>query len=336
MWVGTYGQGLYVYDQQWKMVRKISKGQGIGSNTINYLLRDRKNNIWIATNEGLSIQSVNKKFGDLDNVILPESDAWHTINALAEDRNGNIWCSTRMGLLRYLPGEKRFLSYDHAYGLPLGGFTKNSVATDKNGVLLFGMPGGLCYFDPSTIPLTLPKSPISISRFTVFNTGEAQLQSEKYPDVTQEISLEHMENSFRIELAVMDYALNNIVEFSYKLHGLDDNWILLGNEKNLDFRNIPYGRYELLIRTRLKNEKWSDQYTKLFINIAPPIYWSAMAIAFYCIVIASTIFAIVFFYFKKIKAEAQLNLKKLQLEQDGKLHMERMWLIECCNKLKMI
>jgi signal transduction histidine kinase/ligand-binding sensor domain-containing protein/DNA-binding response OmpR family regulator len=324
MWVGTYGQGLYVYDQQWKLIRKISKGQGIGSNTINHVLRDRRNNVWIATNEGLAIQSVNKKLGDLDNVNLPKSDAWHTINAVAEDRNGNIWCSTRLGLLRYLPDEKRFLSYDHAFGLPLGGFTKNSVATDKKGGLFFGMPEGVCYFDPSTIPLSLPKSPISISRFTVFNTIEGQSQSEKYPGLAQEINLKHMENSFRIELAVMDYALNDIVEFSYKLNGLDDNWNLLGDEKNLDFRNIPYGRYELWIRTRLKNEKWSDEYMKFFINIAPPIYLSTIAIVFYCIIIASTIFAVLFFYFKKINAEAQLHLKKLQLEQDGKLHMERM------------
>ncbi|RZL04796.1 MAG: response regulator, partial [Pedobacter sp.] len=48
------------------------------------------------------------------------------------------------------------------------------------------------------------------------------------------------------------------------------------------------------------------------------------AIAFYCIVIAAIIFSVLFFYFKKINAEAQLHLKKLQLEQDGKLHMERM------------
>jgi signal transduction histidine kinase/DNA-binding response OmpR family regulator/streptogramin lyase len=323
-WVGTYGQGLYIFNREWKIIRKISNREGIKSNVINHLYRDRKNNIWIATNEGLTVQRINKKVGDLENINLTESGAWLTINALAEDQYGSIWCSTRMGLLRYLPKEKRVLSYDHAFGLPLGGFTKNSVATNKSGRLFFGMPVGLCYFDPATIPLVLPKSPISISRFTVFNAGEGQLKSEKYPDLAQEISLRPTENSFRIELGVMDFALNNIVEFSYKLRGLDVNWILLGNEKNLDFRNIPYGKYELLIRTRLKNEGWSNDYKSLFINIAPPIYLTAVAIAIYCIVIATTIFTIIFFYFKKRNAETQLLLKKQQLEHDEKLHAERM------------
>lgn len=324
MWVGTYGQGLYIFNRNRELVRKISKGQGINSNTINYLFRDRRNNIWIATNEGLALQSVNKEMGDLEPLVPPGPHAWLTVNAVAEDRNGNIWCSTRLGLLRYLPEEKRFLSYDHAFGLPLGGFTNNSVAFDTKGRLFFGMPAGLCYFEPTEIPLNLPRSPIRISRFMVFNTGETHAQSEKYPSLAEEISLEHDENSYRVELAVMDYALNDIVEFSYKLHGLDDNWIFLGSEKSLDFRNIPYGNYELRIRTRQKNENWQDDYKRLFINISPPFYLSALALVVYAIVVAAVVFIVFAFYIKKINAEAELRMKKLQLEQDENLHMERL------------
>ena len=324
MWVGTYGQGLYIFDRNRKLVRKINKGQGISSNTINHLFRDRRNNIWIATNEGLALQSVNKEMGNLERIVPPGSDAWLTINAVAEDRNGNIWCSTRLGLLRYLPEEKRFLSYDHAFGLPLGGFTNNSVAVDTEGRLYFGMPAGICYFEPTEIPLKLPRSPIRMSRFMVFNTGETHAQAEKYADPDQEIQLEHDENSFRVELAVMDYALNDIVEFSYKLQGLDNNWIFLGNEKNLDFRNIPYGNYELRIRTRQKNENWSGHYTHLFIKIAPPFYLNTYALVLYIIFISAVVFTVLFFYIKKINAEAELRMKKLQLDQDGKLHMERL------------
>jgi signal transduction histidine kinase/ligand-binding sensor domain-containing protein/DNA-binding response OmpR family regulator len=324
MWVGTYGQGLYVFNQNRKLVRKFVKGQGINSNTINHLFRDHRNNIWIATNEGLSLQSVNKELGQFERIVIPGSDAWLTVNAVAEDSNGNIWCSTRLGLLRYLPEEKRFLNYDQAFGLPLGGFTNNSVALDTKGRLFFGMPAGVCYFEPTKIPLNLPQSPIRISRFMVFNTGETHAQSEKYPTLAEEISLGHDENSFRVELAVMDYALNDMVEFSYKLHGLDEDWIFLGNEKNLDFRNIPYGNYELRIRTRQKNENWSGDYKHLFIDISPPFYLSTFALALYLIIVVAIVLIIFFFYVKKVNAEAELRVKKLQLEQDGQLHMERL------------
>lgn len=324
MWVGTYGQGLYIFDRNRKLIRKIAKGKGINSNTINHLFRDKRNNIWIATNEGLAFQSANKEIGQLERIFIPGSDAWLMVNAIAEDSNGNIWCSTRLGLLRYLPEEKRLLSYDQTFGLPLGGFTNNSVGLDTKGNLFFGMPAGICYFDPAKIPLNLPRSPIRVSRFMVFNTGETHAQSEKYPGLTNEVSLKHEENSFRVELAVMDYALNDMVEFSYQLHGLDHKWIFLGNEKNLDFRNIPYGNYELRIRTRQKNENWSGDYTHLFINISPPFYLSTYALALYIILIAAIIFTVFCFYIKKINAEAELRMKKLQLEQDEQLHMERL------------
>ena len=324
MWVGTYGQGLYIYNRDRELVRKISKGQGINSNTINYLFRDKRNNIWIATNEGLAFQSANKEIGQVESIVIPRSDAWLTINAIAEDGNGNIWCSTRMGLLRYLPEEKRLLSYDQTFGLPMGGFTNNSVALDIQGRLYFGMPAGVCYFDPALIPLKLPKSPIRISRFMVFNTGETHAQSEKYSNLAEEISLKHKENSFRVELAVMDYAMNDMVEFSYQLHGLDNNWIFLGNEKNLDFRNIPYGNYELRIRTRQKNENWSADYKHLFINISPPWYLSVYALLLYVLVIAVIVFIVFSIYVKKVNAEAELRVRKLQLEQEGNLHMERL------------
>lgn len=324
LWVGTYGQGLYIFDRNRKLVRKIDKGQGINSNTINHLFRDRSNNIWIATNEGLALQSINKEMGQLEQQVIPGSGAWLTINAIAEDNNGNIWCSTRLGLLRYLPEQKRFLSYDESFGLPLGGFSNNSVAKDNRGRLFFGMPAGVCYFEPTTIPLKLPKSPITISRFIVFNTGETHAQAEKYSSLAEEISLNHEENSFRVELAVMDYALNDMVEFSYQLHGLDENWIFLGNEKNLDFRNIPYGNYELRIRTRQKNENWSADYKHLFIKISPPRYLSHTALLLYTVFAAAIVIMVFSFYVKKVNAEAELRVKKLQLDQEGQLHMERL------------
>ncbi len=324
MWIGTYGQGIYIFNHDGKLIQRISKGQGINSNTINQLFADKQNNIWIATNEGIAFHKANTLPGHIQNIIPPGGDAWLTINAIAEDAGGNIWCATRSGILRYIPGKKRFLSYDQAFGLPLGGFTINSVGKDPAGQIFFGMPAGVCYFNPLNIPLTLPESPIKISRFMVFNTGETHAQSEKYPGISEEIALNHDENSFRVELAVMDYALHDMVEFSYQLHGRDEKWVFLGDEKNLDFRNIPHGSYELRIRTRLKNETWSQDYKRLLIRVSPPFYLSTLAMIIYALVLISVIITLVLFHIRKVYAEAELRVKKLQIEQDGKLNMERM------------
>src|SRR5690606_20319270 len=147
------------------------------------------------------------KIGDLIILMPPGDDAWLFVNGLAEDQNGHIWCSTKSGMLRYLPKEKRFLQYDQSFGLPLGGFINGSVGQDLKGRLFFGMQDGICYFDPNEIPSNLPTSPLRVSRFIVFRSGESNTQEDKYPSEFNEIRLAHDENSFRIELAVMDYAL---------------------------------------------------------------------------------------------------------------------------------
>lgn len=225
MWVGTYGQGLYIFDSTRKLLQNITNHNGLLSNSVNDLLRDKHNNIWVATNGGIVFQHAQKEIGKLDMLTPPGADAWLFINAIAEDQHGNIWCATKSGLMRYLPLEKQFLQYDHAFGLPLGGFINGSVGQDHNGHLFFGMQEGISYFDPKDIPLSLPTSPVRISRFIVFRSGESNTTVDKHPSQLQEINLSHEENSFRVELAVMDFALHGLVEFSYQLQGLNNDWI---------------------------------------------------------------------------------------------------------------
>lgn len=324
IWVGTYGQGLYVFDQDHRLIKKMSRAEGFKSNTINHLFRDRDKNIWIATNEGIAVQRLDKSIGQLEHIRPPGSDAWLIVDAIAEDRSGNLWCSTKSGLLRYIPKGKRFMRYDQAFGIPLGGFINSSVATDSQGRMFFGMQEGVCYFQPADIPISFSVPPVRISRFTVFNRGESKRQLDKFPSKAEKINLGYDENSFRIQLAVMDFAVNDLVEFSYKLQGLDDDWIYLGNEKNLDFRNVPYRDYELRIRTRIKNGEWSSDYKRLFIDIAPPFYLSTAALVFYGTTSLVVVLLIIFFYVKKIKVESELRIKERQHEQDEVLYTERL------------
>ena len=324
VWIGTYGQGLYIYNAEQTLIKRLSGDDVLKSNTINHLYSDKNNNIWVATNEGIAVQEVGLPIGQL-RILMPEgADAWHIINAISEDDSGSIWCSTKSGLIRYLPSENRFLLYDESFGIPVGGFVNGSVMKDSQGKLYFGMQDGLCYFKPSEIPLDLPSSPIFISRFSVFNSGETRPQEDKFPASTQKVVLRHNENSFRVELAVMDYGLHELVEFSYMLYGHDADWLFLANERNLDFRNVPHGSYELRVRTRMKNGTWSADYTQLFIEIKPPFYLSKLAWIVYASIIVIIIWVLLFLYIKKIRAEAELQMIAHKHLQDEKLYNERL------------
>ncbi|MBD1425433.1 hybrid sensor histidine kinase/response regulator transcription factor [Sphingobacterium arenae] len=325
IWVGTYGQGVYVFSAENRtLIAHFDTHSGLRSNSINHLFRDSENNIWIATNEGMAVQYAKQELGTLNNIIPPKPNAWLFIQAIAEDRNGNIWCSTKAGLLRYVPKDNRFFSYDQDFGIPLGGFKNSSVATNKQHYLFFGMQNGICFFDPKEIPIQLPISPLHIRKFTTFRSGDSPLQEEKQTYGIQQLRLSYQENSFSIEFSAADYALHGLMEFSYQLQGFDSDWTNIGGEQVLNFRNIPYGNYDLLIRARLKNENWSGDVTRLSINITPPYYLSLYAKALYILMASGIAFAIIFFYHRKIKAEGELRLKKREHQQQQQLATERL------------
>jgi hypothetical protein len=75
-----------------------------------------------------------------------------------------------------------------------------------------------------------------------------------FQDVTE---LNYTQNSIQINFNVLDYSLNNKVEFMYQMSGLDDSWYFVGKEKQLTFRNLRHGKYVFSLKARIQNKDWS-------------------------------------------------------------------------------
>src|SRR5690606_33486342 len=63
---------------------------------------------------------------------------------------------------------------------------------------------------------------------------------------------------------------------------------------------------------------------QLPITITPPYYLSIYAKALYALLAGGLIFVMLFFYHRKIKAEGELRLKKLEHQQQQQLATERL------------
>lgn len=61
LWLGTYGGGLNRFDTKTGLVNKYSLLDGLPSNSIYGMLKDRDGNFWISTNNGLSKYNPNEK-----------------------------------------------------------------------------------------------------------------------------------------------------------------------------------------------------------------------------------------------------------------------------------
>lgn len=68
------------------------------------------------------------------------------------------------------------------------------------------------------------------------------------------------------------------------LKGLENSWYTIKDPDNVTFRNLPPGKYQFLVKTRIRNQEWSDNVTRLEIIVSPPIWLSWWAKLLYVIV----------------------------------------------------
>jgi signal transduction histidine kinase/ligand-binding sensor domain-containing protein/CheY-like chemotaxis protein/AraC-like DNA-binding protein len=126
----------------------ITSMDGLSSNTINSMLRDRYGLLWFATDDGLNkfdgseftVYRHNKQ----DTSSLRSSD----ISTLREDRTGRIWVGTVTGSLHWYDRRK------DAFVRVRTHHTINALCEDELGQLWAGTTQGLIMINPQTLRIT--------------------------------------------------------------------------------------------------------------------------------------------------------------------------------------
>lgn len=323
IWVGTFGAGLFIFDSNMKLLKSLKSKQGLPSNKIDYIYKDTRGKMWVATGEGLICFENSEDIGKF--VVFDETNKHIQahIRAITEDAEGNIWISSNSGISRYVPSLNLFYNYDHHNGVPLGDFMSGSVAKDSLGILYFGSQNGVCYFDPEQIPMRIDLSPTVITDFKIYNDPQRLSDNEKNVPVSSDIELNYDQNTFTVSFNVLDYSLNNLVDYAYKLKGLEDLWYDANGENSVTFRNLPPGNYILMIKSKIKNQEWSDSITMLKVVINPPLWRTWWAYTIYLAIMIVIVWAILRFYKNKLELENNLILEKKNRLQEQDLNDER-------------
>lgn len=112
IWVGTYTQGLYRIDLKTYKVTNFKNIQGnkksLGGNLIKDILRDSNNDVWVATENGLSkYDEKNNSFTTYENKTYDRNSIVNSnIFSLIQDRTGIIWIGTNSGVSIFNPNSE--------------------------------------------------------------------------------------------------------------------------------------------------------------------------------------------------------------------------------------
>lgn len=326
LWIGTYGNGIYIFDKSAKLIKHITAKEGFCSNVIHQLHADVKGGIWIATRHGL---------GYVKDCVKPDNFKCFTdknglndiyVHALITDAVGNLWFSTNKGISRLNIRDNTFRHYDWLDGIPRGSFMDNSVTVDSSGNIYFGSQNGVCWFNPRLSEISESPSPIRILEvLSLYNEGHDYKEKQVLPDKDGVIRLPHDRNSIVISFAVSDFSQTDKVEYAYMLEGMDKTWIPVKNETSVTFRNLPSGSYTFKARARMHKQSWSDDMiAEIRIVISPSAWLSWYAIGTYFLILLGVGIILLRLYKKRLENANRVRLEQEKAQAERALNDERL------------
>lgn len=154
VWIGTNGQGLFVYDRTKKQFvhhyLRSSPDSLLPNDKVMSLLRARDGSTWIGTKDGVLMIAANGKGERVSIKKLSNRNASDYVLGMMEDHDGNIWFSTSTGVCCFNRQTKSAECW-HADGR--SGLNSNlifSATEDRNNTIWLCTNDGLFRFDRAT------------------------------------------------------------------------------------------------------------------------------------------------------------------------------------------
>ena len=188
---------------------------------------------------------------------------------MLEDRQGNLWLSTSRGLCRFDPQRKVFRNFTAHDGLQGNEFLPLVFFKGADNELFFGGPNGLTCFFAENIKDNPYVPPMVITKVDIFSPGQ-KLSSDLQRLKT--LNLGYKDRIVSFAFAALSYADPRRNQYAYKIEGLNDDWIDIGNRHEVTVSNLRPGNYVFRVKGSNNHGVWNEQGAMLAIHMRPP-WW---------------------------------------------------------------
>ncbi|WP_158644132.1 hybrid sensor histidine kinase/response regulator transcription factor [Pseudobacter ginsenosidimutans] len=323
LWLATT-EGLLVVDPNTQGVFRYAAYQKIpgdlsslGNNNVQFILKDSKNNMWLATSGG----GLNKAEGS-DPLKALQFTIYTSENGLpndyilsaVEDRQQFLWVATQAGFARFDPVRKIFRNYNSYDGVPKYAFSESSVTSLQDGELVFGTIRGYLNFDPAAIKDHPMKAEMAFTNLQINNTDVKPGASDGILSAsvnhTPSLELKYNQNIISIDYVVLDYRAGSKQSYAYRLAGFDKDWHYNMSDRRATYTNLPPGDYVFEVKCMTRELYNNVPVKSMRITILPPPWKTWWAYTLYAIA------ALLLFLFARRTALTMLRLRhKIALEK---------------------
>lgn len=286
---------------------------------INYLLCNRKEILWIATNNGLFRYDIPaKRFTKYDVAQGLPSNA---VTSIAEDEKGRLWIGTSNGLSCFQPTENRFINFMHPGALPEPGIT-DVVYDIPSQKIFFTTNHYLNAFHPDELVTQSPSLAIKITGVAIDN---------KEQPVQEYYTIPHSRNDLSFSFTAINLADGPLNNYYYRLRGQE--WISVGHQRQINFLNLSAGDYSLSLRAVSNAGIWSNEITIHF-TIRRPWWQTGWFLIGTVAVIAGGITWLVKRRIKNIRNVSEMKQKIAETEMMAlRAQMNPHFVFNCINSI---
>jgi ligand-binding sensor domain-containing protein/signal transduction histidine kinase len=285
VWCGTWGSGVVRFDPRSGESLVFSKNNtrigntAISGNIVVAIAEDANGILWFGT------------WGDGLNKYDPEADVFtHYTTAdglpndqiygiVIDDKAGELWLTTGYGLARFDPKSGRCTAYDEADGVQSLEFRRGAAHRGRSGAFYVGGVNGFNMFKPEEIVGNGNIPQVVLTSVRVLDR-EITHQSRSF-------ELSYDENLLAFEFAALDFVEPQKNAYSYKLDGLEHDWVNAGTRRYVSYANLSPGSYVFHVRGSNNDGVWNNDGVSLAFAINPPPWKTWWAFSLYTLVLVA-------------------------------------------------
>ncbi|MDD3322062.1 MAG: two-component regulator propeller domain-containing protein [Paludibacter sp.] len=324
VWVGTDNDGFF------KLTYKVNKNNttlkcvkvplllnSYESVNVRNVFCSSDGKVYAGTKEGC-IFVVNMQ-GQLSEISGVYGITEENIQSFCEDNFGFLWIVTSKKVIRYNPQNHTSIYFTNADGIEMTTLYKGNQSLTTSGYLLIGGNSGICTIDIKQLKHTLKAKPNHVFITDIFIQNKSLFNPERlaeYNPSQKRITAKYKNNNIRIEFSTLNYTISSKIQYAYKLSSINKEWIYTGNDnRSVNYTNLPDGKYTFTIKASDENGLWSDDNTKIEIEILPPLYRSWWAYLIYFSILCVLGVAIFRIISNRIKLKNELKISLIEKEK---------------------
>lgn len=251
LWLGMYrDDGLYRIDLTSNTLIHFhteSKKMPLLSNNINAIYPDGDTILWIGTHNGLQ---------KVDRQNLTTLDTYTNEDGLKNDHivtiTGNeqdLWFGTYNGLVVLHKEKGTFQTFSQDENFPDFEYNRKSVLNVNSDSLFFGGMNSLIKINPKEPLFQRKINKIFLTKITYYdNEQEKDVTTHLNLDKLNTINIPYKQNYLFLSFAINEIFDHSKVNYRYRIKGINNDWVSIGNTEELFLQGIESGDYELQIQ----------------------------------------------------------------------------------------